>query len=189
MLHERHALALDRARDESLRPIADLAERRERAAKLVDVVPVAGRHVPAERAEPLLELAERHDLVGRLVRLQLVAIDDDGEARQALVRGRLEPLVVLALLQLAVADHDDDAPASPEMALRPRDAASLRDPHPERAGVGLDPRDADVRMTVEAAEPAQPQESLARDHTERVQRRVETRHVVSLRREVHVAIG
>ena len=189
MLHERHALALDRARDERLRAIADLAERLERVAKLADVVAVAGRDVPAEGTEPRLELAERDDLVRRLVRLELVAIDDDRKARQALVRGGLEPFVVLTLLQLAVADHDDDPTAAAEVPLRPRDPAALRDAHPERAGVGLDPGDADVRMTVEPTEPAQPQQPLARDHAERVERRVEPWHVVPLRGEVHVAIG
>ena len=162
---------------------------RKRRAKLAEVVSVAGRDVPAERTEALLELAERDDLVRRLVRLELVAIDDDREPGEALVRGRLEPLVVLALLQLAVADHDDDPPAAAEVALRPRDPAALRDPHPERAGVRLDPRHADVRMTVEPAEPAQPEEPLARDHAEREERRVEAGHVVALRREVDVAIG
>ena len=133
VLHERHALALDRARDERLRAIADLAERLERVTKLADVVAVTGHDVPAEGTEPGLELAERDDLVRRLVRLELVAIDDDRKARQALVRGGLEPFVVLTLLQLAVADHDDDPPAAAEVPLRPRDPAALRDAHTERA--------------------------------------------------------
>ena len=154
VLHERHALALDRARDERLRAIADPAERLERVTKLADVVAVTGRDVPAEGTEPGLELAERHDLVRRLVRLELVAIDDDRKARQALVRGGLEPFVVLTLLQLAVADHDDDPPAAAEVPLRPRDPAALRDPHTERPGVGLDTGDSDVRMTVEPTETA-----------------------------------
>ena len=51
------------------------------------------------------------------------------------------------------------------------------------------PGHADVRVAVEAAEPAQPQEPLARDHAEREQRRVEPGHVVALRREEDVPIG
>src|SRR6185295_2002403 len=157
VLHERHALPLDRARDERLGPIADLAERLERVAKLADVVSVAGRDVPAKRAEPSFEITERHDLVRRLVRLELVAIDDDRESRQALVRGSLKPFVVLTLLQLAVAHHDDDASAAAEVALRPRDPAALRDAHSERPGVRFDARDSDVRVTIEPVETAQPQ--------------------------------
>ena len=105
------------------------------------------------------------------------------------MRRRLQRLVVLALLQLAVADHDDDAPAPAEVPLRPGDAAALRDAHAERAGVRLDARHADVRMAVEPAEPAQPQQLLRRDDAERVEDRVQARHVVALRREVHVAVG
>ena len=99
----------------------------------------------------------------------------------SLVRGRLEPLVVLTLLQLAVTDHDDDTSSAPEPPLRPRDPAPLRDPHPERARVRLDTGNADVRVPVEPAEPSQLQETLSRDDAEGVQRRVEAGHVVTLR--------
>ena len=75
------------------------------------------------------------------------------------------------------------------MPLRPGDPAALRDAHPERAGVRLDPRHADVRVPVEPAEAPQPQQPLGRDHAERVQGRVEPGHVVALRREVDVAVG
>ena len=83
VLHEGDALALDRAGDERLRAVLDVAERGERRAQLLERVAVARHRVPAERAEALLELAERDDLVGRLVGLQLVPVDDDGEARRA----------------------------------------------------------------------------------------------------------
>ena len=100
-----------------------------------------------------LEALEREDLLGRLVRLELVAVDDDEQPPDPLVRRRLERLPVLAFLQLAVARHHDDAAAAAEMALRPRDPARLGDPHPERAGVRLDPGDADVGVPVEPPEP------------------------------------
>ena len=61
-------------------------------------------------------------------------------------------------------------------------------PIPSEPGVGLDARDADVRVTVEAAEPPQTQEPLARDHAERVERSVEPGHVVPLRGEVDVPV-
>ena len=189
VLHERNALALDRAGDQHLRPVAHVAERGEGGTELLDVVAVAGLDMPAERAEPLLEGAEGDDLVRRLVGLELVPVYDDRQPGEALVRGRLQPLVVLPLLQLAVADHDDHPAASPEVPLRPGDPAPLRDPHPERPGVRLDARDAHVRVPVEAAESAQLQEPLAGDHAEAVEGRVQPGHVVPLRREVDIAVG
>ena len=131
---------------------------------------------------------ERDDLVRRLVRLQLVAIDDDRQPGKPLVGGALQALVVLPLLELPVADHDDDASAPTEVSLRPRDPATLRDPHAERAGVRLDARNTHVGVAVEPAELAQPEQPLGGNHAERVQRRVETGDVVALRGEVHVAI-
>src|SRR4026209_1371133 len=101
VFHERHALSLDRARNERLWAIADPSEGFECVTKLADVVAITGHDVPAEGTEPALGRAEREDLVRRPVRLELVAIDDDRRARQALVRGGLEPFVVLTLLQLA----------------------------------------------------------------------------------------
>ena len=103
--------------------VAALAEPREHVAQRRVVVPVAGRDLPAERAQLRLEVAEREDLLGRLVGLQLVAVDDDPEPAEPLVRGRLERLPVLPLLQLAVAGHHDDEPVAPELPLRPGDPA------------------------------------------------------------------
>ena len=92
-----------------------LAEAREDLAQRGVVVPVAGLDEPAERAQLLPEPAEREDLLGRLVRLQLVAVDDDPEAAEPVVRGSLEPLPVLPLLELPVAGHHDDATAVPAL--------------------------------------------------------------------------
>ena len=176
VLHEGDAPALDRVRDERLRHVLRPGvERRERLAQGRVVVPVAGGDVPAERAQLRLEVAEGEDLLRGLVRLELVPVDDHPEPAEPPVRRGLQRLPVLALLQLAVAGHHDDAAAAAEQALRPRDPAALRDPHPERAGVRLDPGHAHVRVPVEAAEPAQLQEALVREHAERVERRVEAR--------------
>ena len=152
------------------------------------VVAVACPDVPAERAQLLLEIAERDDLLRELVRLQLVAIDDDPQRSQRFVGCRLNCLPVLALLELAVPGHDHDPAAQAEAPLRPRDAAPLRDAHAERAGVRLDPRCSDIGVAVETAEPTQSEELLLRDHAEPVQRRVETRDVVPLRGEEDVAL-
>ena len=153
------------------------------------VVPVRRLDVPAEGAELLLEVAERDDLLRRLVRLHLVAVDDDPEPAQALVSGSLERLPVLALLQLPIPGHDDDQPVAAEPPLGERDPPPLGDAHPERAGAGLDPGHADVRMPVEPAEAAEAEQALARDDAERVERRIQPRHVVALRREEDVAVG
>ena len=190
MLHERDALALDRLRDEHPRSAVVAApERPEGVVQGRMVVPVARDDAGAERSELRLEALEGEDLLRRLVRLKLVPVDDDEQPSDALVRGRLQRLPVLSLLELAVAGHHDDAAAAAEVALRPRDAARLRDPHPERARVRLDPGDADVRVAVEAAEPPKAQEPLRRDHAERVEGGVEARDVVPLRGEEDVAVG
>ena len=188
MLHERDALALDRVRDEGLRCVAPGPKAGEDCAERGMVVAVARLDLPPERAELRGEVAEREDLVGPLVGLELVAVDDDPESAEPVVRGGLERLPVLALLQLAVACHHDGQTTTAGAPLAPRDPAPLRDAHAERAGVGLDARDADVRVPVEPAEPAQAREALGRKHAEPVQRRVEPRHVVTLRREEHVAL-
>ena len=153
------------------------------------VVPVNRLDVPAERPQLRLEVAERDDLLRRLVGLHLVAVDDDPEPPETLVRGCLERFPVLALLELPVPGHHDDTSAATERALRERDPARLGDAHPERPRARLDPRHADIRMTVEPIEAAQSQETLARDDPERVERRVQPRDVVTLGGEEDVPLG
>ncbi len=189
MLHERNALPLDRVGDEHLGCVTAVAEAREHLPERSVVVAVAGRDIPSERAQLRLEVAQRQDLVGRLVGLERVAVDDDPEAAEAVVGRCLERLPVLSLLQLTVTGHDDDHTLAPGVALAPGDPAALRDAHAERARVRLDPGDVNVRVAVEPAQPAQPREPLRRDDAETVERRVETGHVVSLRGEEHVAVG
>ena len=161
MLHERDAAALDGASDDDLRSVVNRVQLAEHTPQLVEVVAVARSHVPAERRELLLQVAEREDLLRRLVGLELVAVDDDRESRLPVVRCALQRLEVLALLQLAVADHHHDAAAPPQLPLGPGDAAALRDAHAQRAGVGLDARRAHVGMTVQPTGAPQPQELLA----------------------------
>ena len=87
VLHERDAPTLDRTGDEHLGPVVDGRQLGERAPQLRVVVAVARRHMPAERRELRLEVAEGEDLLRRLVGLKLVAVDDHGQPRQA-VMGR-----------------------------------------------------------------------------------------------------
>ncbi len=89
--------------------------------------------MPAERAEsapraPPSDTIESVLLVG----LELVAVDDDRQAGQPLLGGGLHPLVVLALLELAVADQHDDAAAAPEAAFGPGDPRPLEIPVPSK---------------------------------------------------------
>src|SRR6266566_703072 len=112
------------------------------------VVTVAGLDVPAERTQLGLEIAQGEDLLRGFVGLKLVPVDDDPEVVSPLSSGSLQRLEVLSFLQLSVARHYDDAPAATEQALCPCHAAALGDAHPQRAGVRLDPRHAEVGMTV-----------------------------------------
>ena len=189
MLHEGDTLSLDRLRDERLRRVATVAEAPEGGPQRAVVVPVDRLDVPPERPELRLEVAQRDDLLRPPVRLHLVAIDDDPEPAQALVRGRLQRLPVLAFLQLPVAGHDDDPTVAAELALGERDSTPLRDAHAERAGARLDPGYADVRMPVEAAEAAQAEQPFLRHDTQREECRVQPRDVVALGREEDVAVG
>ena len=81
-------------------------------AQLVVIVTVARRDLPAERTQLRLEIAEREDLVCRLVGLQLVAVDDHPEVALRVRRRSLQTLEVLAFLQLSVAGHHDDVAAA-----------------------------------------------------------------------------
>ena len=60
-----------------LGPIVQPAELVEDRAQRRMVVTVTRRYVPAEGPQLGLEVTEREDLLGRFVRLELVAIHDD----------------------------------------------------------------------------------------------------------------
>ena len=98
MLHERDALALDRLRDQDARSSVVIPELPKRDPQRRVVVAVAGHDAASERAQLGLEALEREYLLRRPVRLELVAVDDDEQPADALVRGRLERLPVLPLL-------------------------------------------------------------------------------------------
>ena len=71
-----------------LRQVRHVVERAERPLERRDVVAVAARHVPAERAELRLEVAEVADVLHPGVRLNLVVIDDRDDLAQSAIRGR-----------------------------------------------------------------------------------------------------
>ena len=152
------------------------------------VMAVARLDRPAECSELRLELAKREELLGRLVGLELVAVDDDPQPTEPIVGRGLERLPVLTLLELAVAGHDDDDAAAAGAPFRERDPATLGDAHAERARVRLDPGNADIGMPVEPAEPPQLEQALLRDDPEAVEHRVQAGNVVALRREEDVPV-
>src|SRR5712691_2200118 len=189
MFHERDATSLDGVRHEDLGDVfRRCVHRCKRSCERRVIVTVAHLDVPAECAQLSLQVAERQDLLGRPIGLELVPVDDRPEIADALVRRGGERLPVLSLLKLAVAGHHDDATSAPEEALSPGHPPALRKAHAERARVRLDARNAEIGMAVEAAQPAQAEETLGRDDAECMQGCVETWHVVALGREEHVAV-
>src|SRR4029077_5220117 len=123
--------ALARVRDHSPRALLAF-QGRQRVRERAQVVPVATRHRPPERAELLLEIAEVAHLRDPRVRLHLVAVDDHGDLAELAVRGRLERLPELTLLELTVAGEHVDPTRAPEHAIGEHETACLRDAHAER---------------------------------------------------------
>ena len=97
-LHERHALALHRVRDDRFRQIRALRPARGTSVRSPRR---RGRriatHVPAERAKLGLEVAKRTDLSDPRVRLDLVVIDDRDDLAQLTRRGRRRAIPRTAL--------------------------------------------------------------------------------------------
>ena len=128
------------------------------------VVAVDPLDVPAEGAELGREIAERGGALQRIVGLDLVVVDDDGELAHLPVGGGDQRFPDLALLQLAVAGDDRHLD---RLALQPRgehEALGLGDAHPERAGIGDHSGRADIGMAGEAVEPAQAVDELLVEH-------------------------
>ena len=98
-----------------------------------------------------------------------------------------ERLPELPFLQLAVAGQHEDAARRAGQAVGQRHPLGLRDAHAERAGVGLDVRRLDVRMSRQPVQTAKLVELVGRQQAEPDQHRVERRRVVPLRREEDVA--
>ena len=152
--------------------------------------PSQRRHRPAERAELLLEVAEVADLRDPRVRLHLVAVDDHGDLAEPAVRGRLERLPELTLLELAVAGEHVDPTRAPEHAIGEHETACLRDAHAERAGAGHDLRRCcHVGVAGQAVEAAELVDQVEVEPAEGGQHRVQPGRVVALRREVAVAVA
>ena len=155
-LHERHAAPLDGVRDEQPWPVAAAFEPRERRLDSLRVVTVATVDRPAEGTHLGFDVAEVADAVDERVRLHLVVVDDDGDLREPAVRGGLERLPELALLELAIAGQHEDPTRGPVEPVGDRHSARLGDAHPKRAGVHDHVWDRHVRMPREAAQATEP---------------------------------
>src|SRR5205823_2568316 len=97
-LDERHPRALHRVGHDQLRPCL-ARERLQSARERLDVVAVAARDRPAERADLALEVTQVADALDPGVGLDLVVVDDRRDLAEALVDGLAERLPELAFLQ------------------------------------------------------------------------------------------
>jgi hypothetical protein len=82
--------------------------------------------------------------------------------------------------------HDHDAAAAARVAVGAGHAVRLGDAHAERAGVGGDERRADVGMSGQPVQLAQPWQQIKTQALGRDQQGVQRRSVVPLRREIDV---
>src|SRR6185312_16443373 len=105
-LHAADAAALDGVGDDHLRAtLAGRFEPIERAEDGGEVVAVDALHVPAEAAEAIGQRLDLHDLLGRTVDTELVAVDDADQALQTEMTGGHRGFPDLAFGELAVAEH------------------------------------------------------------------------------------
>ena len=159
---------------------------RKRPLERGDVVAVAPRDVPSEGAELGLDVAKVADARHPGVRLNLVVIDDGDDLTEAAIGGRAERFPELAFLQLAVAGEHEDAALDAGQTIGQHDALGLRDAHAQRAGVGLDVRRLDVRVSGQPVQTAELMQLLFGKQAQPDQHVVERGRVVALRREEDV---
>ena len=176
------AAALQRARDDRGRPLADRLRLRVGALDLLDVVAVDRDRVPAEGAQAAhvgVEVPAEHGLA-RLA--EAVDVEDRGQVVEALPGGVLDRLPHRALGHLAVAAQ---APDAERQAVEPlagqRHARRDRQALAERAGRHVGGRDARGRVALEPrAELAEGQQLLVVDPPRRLEHRVVERRRVAL---------
>ena len=167
-------------------------EARERRARArATSLPVAARRRPSRRPRTFASRSPRSDTSRDPgVGLDLVVVDDDGDLVQAAVRGGLQRLPELALLQLAVAGEDVDAAAAAGQPVGEDEAAcALEMPIPsEPVFVTHLRRGCDVRMA-RAGRPAAAGggSGRSRSRPSADQHGVEPGRVVALGGEVAVA--
>ena len=141
VLHEIHALAFDGVGDDHHRPLRLRVRGVDGVADLVEVVAVDLEHAPAEGLELLVERLQRHDLLGRAVEAEVVAVDERREVGELVVAGGHGGLPHRALVALAVAEH---AVGAVRVLLHPGaqgDADREREAVAQRAGRAVDAGD------------------------------------------------
>ncbi len=157
-LHVGDALALDRVGDDRDRPAVAAAGLVEHAQDVGDVVAVDLEHPPAEGGPLGDELAGSlgrrpavRSVAGPAVLLELVVVDDRDEVVEAVAGRRHGRLPDLALLALAVAEHDVGPAGASRQARAEGHAHPGRDAHAERAGRHVEAGQAGhVRVALEA---------------------------------------
>ena len=155
-LHEGHALALDRVGEDHGRHALAGHGRIERGIQRREIVPVAAQHVPAEGLPFAGQVTQRHDLIGRAVKLDLVPVHDGGEVIQAELHGRSGRLPDGALIELAVAEHGVHARIGMIQLQADGDALRSGQADAQRAGRHVHTRRAHARVALQgAAGPAQ----------------------------------
>src|SRR3712207_4832182 len=111
VLHEGHAAAERRPRDEHMRRAGLDVERVDRRDEPGDVVAVDLAHVPPEGPEALADVTEVEHIARVAERLLAVDVDEGDEVREAVMGGEHRGLPYRALVELRVGeDHEDAAP-------------------------------------------------------------------------------
>src|SRR5262245_1187431 len=190
-LHACHAAALDGVGDDHLRrSVAGRLQSVERAEDRAEIMAVDALHVPAEAAEAIDQRLHLHDLLGRSVDAELVAVDDADEALQVEMSGRHRRFPDLALGQFAVAQHAVDAIAALLHARGQRHAHADREPMAERTRAEIDSGNLlHVRMIAErTAEPRVVVEQLRIEIAEVGENRIEPDGRVALAQDEAVAV-
>ena len=148
---------------------------------------VATRGMPAKRLELPTDVAEIAHRSYPGIGLDPVGVDDHGDLAHPLVDRARQRLPDLALLQLTVPGHDEDALLMPGEARGTHHSLCLRDAHAEWTRVRDDPGRPDVGMAGQTTEPAQGVEPVEGQQPQSDKNPVESRNIVALGGEEDVA--
>ena len=116
----------------------------------MNIVPVAARHLPAERARLGSDVAEIADIFYEGIGLHLVVIHDHGDLGEFSVCCGLQRFPELTFLQLTITGEYEYLAFGAVHAVGERHASGLGDSHAKRSGIGDHVRCTDVRMTWQA---------------------------------------
>src|ERR1051325_7951335 len=140
--HVAHAVALDRVCDYHDRLVLYLRRLVQRVHQLLDSVAVYFEHLPVERLPLVLCRVKGHDVLGKAVLLDAVAVKYSYQVVQLEFRSRHGRLPYLAFVRFAVAYQDVNAIFPAVQPARKGDADPDREPNALRAARILYARDA-----------------------------------------------